>query len=514
MKQVLDSAERQKRPVSRKFRPGGRPAGSHVDSNRRTILKALGGSLLLGALPRAYAQEVAEPYNSFALAKSASGSTPLDELSATIDGHLIRWVRAPDGPCLGGGWAPAGDVTAQHFDMSRGAAPALREAMLQAAKTGSKMLILPGLYLIERSISAELPGSLVIEFSPGARLIAAPGLSKTVLYPRGAKTSMVSCTTLDLTIINPQIDCSEGSSPSGKGGGFCSALSFNYLRNVRIEGGELYGGDAPENPNADSGITWVTCCDVTVDGVKIEGFNDCAIYPGGNNMLGTDGDGGTGKITRCEIRNCRSAVSAKREMTLLIFQGNTVEGCLAGVSSQDVRGAGGVPGARRLEISDNTFSRCMSNVIRPRGATVGFARNNLITNFGFHPVTGKSAKRNAVAINMDGSDGFRLDDNIIVLEDDFRDSQLALLFSQHTFGDMIFDHANCVGSGNTYMNIPRIMSFHSPGGPHKFVNEIIIGAGPQPFDEENVNPDTVVTYYSDDLSELHVWPSPKAEPTR
>ena len=59
-----------------------------------------------------------QPYASYADALAAVGALPpvVRLVAATIAGREIRWVRQSGGPCLGGGWVPAGDVNAGHFN--------------------------------------------------------------------------------------------------------------------------------------------------------------------------------------------------------------------------------------------------------------------------------------------------------------------------------------------------------------------------------------------------------------
>ena len=63
------------------------------------------------------AQAVAVPHADYvaALAAATSAPTTQNRISAIVSGKLIEWVRQAGGPCLGGGWIPAGDVTPLHF---------------------------------------------------------------------------------------------------------------------------------------------------------------------------------------------------------------------------------------------------------------------------------------------------------------------------------------------------------------------------------------------------------------
>lgn len=423
-----------------------------------------------------------------------------DALKGHDDG--ARWLlNGREWNRKGDKWFPVGDLTPLHFGTDP--AEATRAALDWLIQSGGGRLVIPaGDHIVTTPINVVAVADLEIYFEPGAWLIAAPGLAQPVLSVRGAETDQPAAGDFSLRVINPQIDCSAGASPSGTGGNFCSALTFNYFRKVLVSGGALYGGELPDNANADSGISWVTCDDVVIDGVHIRGFNDCGIYPGGNNTTGVSGDGGPCKILNCLIQRCQSAVSAKREMDLLTFQGNTVEECLNGVSSQNVTDAGGVTGVRRLEVVNNVFRRIYTNVIRPRGNTKGVARGNTIIDWGFHPITMVSAGANAVAMNLDGTKGFDWTDNAFVLQNWTADNQIAVLFTQHSFNGVTYDHGKCFGSGNSYRGCPRVYGWAQAGGPHTMLDEYFEGVGATPISATNRHGGLVATYRRDGSDRL------------
>lgn len=57
------------------------------------------------------------PFASYsqAVSDAVNAPAPLLKISASINGTLIEWVRKSGGPCLGGGWVPAGKTIPEHF---------------------------------------------------------------------------------------------------------------------------------------------------------------------------------------------------------------------------------------------------------------------------------------------------------------------------------------------------------------------------------------------------------------
>ncbi len=447
-----------------------------------------------------------QPYTSYQAALTAATTLPPDAIRITLlsNGLATEWIRDLSGPCLGGGWMPAGAVTPQHFDLVGGVSAAFTAAMSLASLTGAKFFIPRGNYIVDAGITAVLTGNLVVEFESGAQLVAADGLAETVFYPRGAGADQAAWNEIDLTVINPHIDCSNGDTPFGSGGGFCTALSFNYLRNVRIVGGYLYGGEIPENNNADSGISWVTCGDVLIDGVHIRGFNDNGIYPGGNNTDGPSGDGGPCRVTNCLIQRCSGAIAAKREMDFIAITNNVIEECLSGVSTQNVTSGGMVLGGRRIDVQGNTFRKIRANVIRPRGIAKAVIRDNTIIDWGYRYDGTNPTGGNGVAINFDGTIGADCSNNAFIIDEFPVDNQVGITFSTHSFDGIDYFPSNCFGSGNSFRRAQRCITVASGGGPHTFLNCIVESPGAAPFPATNANAGTLYTYRID-AGPLMMW---------
>ena len=165
-----------------------------------------------------------------------------------------------------------------------GASSAIETAISDLDADGGGKLIIPaGTFLVDTSINPVITNDLVVEFR-GGKLVADTGLNVPVLHIRGASFDQAEPNDIHLLIVNPNIDCSDGTYTAGVSSN--TAIAFNYMKTARVEGGYLYGGELPTNTNADSGISWVTCGEVVIDGVTIRGFADVGVYPGGNNTTG------------------------------------------------------------------------------------------------------------------------------------------------------------------------------------------------------------------------------------
>ena len=76
-------------------------------------------SAAAAAISAMIAVAAANPFASYSAAMAAD-KTGLGKVSAIIDDRLVEWVRQSGGPCLGGGWSPAGDATPDHWGIAPG----------------------------------------------------------------------------------------------------------------------------------------------------------------------------------------------------------------------------------------------------------------------------------------------------------------------------------------------------------------------------------------------------------
>lgn len=120
----------------------------------------------LGALELATAANdaVGQIYtlNGYAEALAAAGtvSGDIDRISTIIDGRLVEWVREAGGPCLGGGWVPAGDTFFEHFGVhgSTDNATDMQAALNYVKSEGAHLKGMPPkTYSFESPLDAALP---------------------------------------------------------------------------------------------------------------------------------------------------------------------------------------------------------------------------------------------------------------------------------------------------------------------------------------------------------------------
>ncbi len=368
---------------------------------------------------------------------------------------------------------------------------AILAAISYLDSVGGGHLVIPnGDFLVDETISPVITKDLVIEFR-GGKLIAASGLSDPVLFIKGAPADQAEPNDINLRVIGPNIDCSAGDSPI-IGNTYCSALAFNYLKTVRVEGGYLYGGENPSNLNADSGVSWVTCGEVVVDGVTIRGFNDCGIYPNGNN---TGGDGGTGRILNCTIQRCHQAVQAKRQLKHLQFgPNNVVEECNSGVQASPVTSPFNVKWARRVDIFNNIFRKVRTDIARFAGDVEGSFKENKVIDWGYAYDGTNSAGINAVAISFFGAREINVERNIFARKEWAADNQVAYRFQNYSFDGVNYTHGACVMSGNSYRHIPRIVTWAANGDSHIFSDEYFDDITGNITDTTYLNANTEITY--------------------
>lgn len=357
---------------------------------------------------------------------------------------------------------------------------------------GGKLLLSGGAFLVDATINPVITNDLVVEFR-GGKLVADTGLNVPVLNIRGASVDQASPNDIHLRIVNPNIDCSDGDS-STPGAQQCTAINFNYLKTAIVEGGYLYGGEEPDNTNADSAITWVTCGEVKVIGTTMRGFNDAGVYPGGNNTTTTDGDGGTGLLLGCTIQRCNVAVTAKRQMTLLQVVGGVVEECVSGVTSQLITSPGNVAPARRLDVKDVKFRKIKANAVHAKAITKLTVKGCEFEDWGYDYDGTNSAGINAYAITLEGTSGADIIGNSFKMADWTLDDQRVYNFKNITFDGVTYTHGTCFGEGNSYRNIPKIFIWSDAGNAHSFLNEYFEGITSTKISTTNLNTSTEITY--------------------
>jgi hypothetical protein len=358
-------------------------------------------------------------------------------------------------------------------------------------------------FLVTDSIYPDLlDAHLIIEFRGGAKIVAGAGLSDPVLQLWASDVDRTTWTNFDLVIVNPRIDCSAGDSPL-TGGQFCTGISLQYSRDVYIINPLLYGGTSPTNLNADTGIDYVSCRTVYIEGGVIEGFNDGGVYPNGDNTAGVGNDDGlTCILNNVVIRRCSAAIIPKRELRLLKVIGGVFEECLAGVVSTDVTSPYVGP-PRRIDIIGTEFRKMTANMVRFTAGTKGSVRNCVFQDWGYDPVTGTgSVGANAFAIDLFGASDIDFSGNTYRMVDWAVDLQRVYHFRNGTFDGVPFTHGNCRFVGERYDNIARTYTIAAVGDPHFFSGVHFDTVTDQKWPTTNLNAATIATYTEKGSSQL------------
>lgn len=336
------------------------------------------------------------------------------------------------------------------------------------SKGGGKLIIPNGDYKFTAGgTPAILTQDLEIEFAPDAWLIAGTGLATSVLNLRA---SLTAATERKLRIYNPQIDCTAGSS-GVPGVAACTALATQYFQQVLIEGGYLYGGEEPDNVNADSGWTPIADIYARMEGTRVRGFNDVGVYATGNNTVGAVGDGFEVMLRDVTIERCNNAANTKRELSLMTLDSCTINECTAGALTAEVASPFTGPG-RRLDVFNTRFKKVTANVIRWRGPSKGSAIGNTIEDYGYAYDGTGSVGAAAYAIVIQGASGINVKQNEIKLVDWVRDDHRAIRLENVTLDAVPYTQGSHHFEGNTYRGLARYIVEAASGNPSQYENEI------------------------------------------
>lgn len=119
------------------------------------------------------AQQAVLPFASYQAVMDANLPTPLSRVSAIVNGALVEWVRQDGGPSLGGGWAPAGEVWAEHFGAVADYNPETGDgtdnsyALNAALAWADYVRIRPGFYKVSDTVTIPPYKRLTCVSSPG-----------------------------------------------------------------------------------------------------------------------------------------------------------------------------------------------------------------------------------------------------------------------------------------------------------------------------------------------------------
>lgn len=311
------------------------------------------------------------------------------------------------------------------------------------------------------------------------------------------RASTTAATERKLRIFNPQIDCSAGDS-SGSGNE-CTAINTQYFQQVLIESGYLYGGEEPDNLNADSGWTPTSDIYARMEGTRIRGFGDLGVYATGDNNVGATGDGFEVMLRDVTLERCSGAVGSKRELNQMTLDGCTVSECISGAGTFEITSPYVGPG-RRLDIFNTTFRKVTANIARWRGPAKGSMIGCTVEDFGYDYDGTGSVGANAYAITIDGASGIQVKDNDIRLNAWTRVDHRAIKLSDLTLDSVTYNQGGHHFAGNTYRGLARIVVESGSGTGSVFIGEHYEDISGVKFN--SLNAASIVTYTEDADAEI------------
>lgn len=337
---------------------------------------------------------------------------------------------------------------------------------------GGKLIVNRGQeFTVSQTILKTVANNIEIVFEPGAKLIAATGLSDPVMDIHASETAV---TDLTLKIVSPSIDCTAGSTTSpGQG---CTAISAQYFRQLIVEDVDLYGGESRSNLNADSGITPIDCDIVKIDGGRIRGFSDGGVYIGGDNTAGATGDGITATIRGVLFERCNNAVLGKRDLNHLRVTGCHINECGSGVIAAEITTPNYTNPVRRLDVVGNYFHKINASAVRFRGPTKGKFCDNTIEDWGYDPDgVSNPAGANGYALTIQGSTGIEVKGNEFKMNAWTLNDQRAVLLDNVTLDAVVYNQGGHSFADNSYRTIPRIIVETAGGSASTYINETYDG---------------------------------------
>ena len=214
------------------------------------------------------------PFTPFqTISEAIAGEKPLALLrvSAVVSNRLVEWVRRSGGPCLEGGWAPAGEVSPFHFGVGTGDwQTAINAAISWISSTGGGILTLPGKGSIYDISAPIVMRSNVILNLAGNTIRLGSGANSNVIEGLGYQTltgTNSGAGISEFSIINGVIDGNRAANTStGHGIAFYGRNFFLkdlLIKNTRRRGlhseyGNTTVGISPFNGRVQN-LTFDTC---------------------------------------------------------------------------------------------------------------------------------------------------------------------------------------------------------------------------------------------------------------
>lgn len=265
------------------------------------------------------------PVGSYSLALLAAQIPFLIRVSAIIGGRLIEWVRQAGGPCLGGGWVPAGLVHLEHFGALDGDTGPIWNVAIEWAQLNRRKLTTAALTLSLATpvkTYAYAGEYLEVELPPACRIVATPD------FPAGDMLFRINA-------MEPGVSVSwkggafDGRLMPGQVPGFAPdlLLFFGPFDNVYVDRVDFINNDIGGTAG-DSGLMIYGCNNIYVDKCRFFGATDASIYASG---VRNTFEGESLTVTNCEFYNANVAVVSKREFKHHNIHGNKVRNCLFGL---------------------------------------------------------------------------------------------------------------------------------------------------------------------------------------
>ena len=274
-----------------------------------------------------------------AFSYSSVAPSPQLKISANIDGNLIEWLRQPGGPCLGGGWVPAGISMPAHFGAAGDNVTDDTASLQSWADYGGNMAGIQKTYSTSGTITFSVPFVLDAGLMEIRHNTADPNPAVDV--------SFVS----EFSITRLRVDGMKSLKPDVQ----------TSAHGIRVTGGEKFSvTDCIVLNTHEHGISAYSDNTGTPTYIREANISDNFISGCGNKPTGRG-----------------HAVWFFGYIERVICSRNICIDCLAGPAIDDASGGGPIRIARRAIFTDNIVE-CYFIGIRFESSSAGVINNNLV----------------------------------------------------------------------------------------------------------------------------------------
>lgn len=357
------------------------------------------------------ADQKASTFANYAAALAGVVALPsqVARVSATVSGRLIEWVRQTGGPCLGGGWAPSGAMTAAHMGFIGNGTMAdtarVNAGLDWLGESGGGVLLIdvPGTYLLANTNpwpAAQYPGTTEAEANWWAnrraiwirhdkvKLRLAAGV--VLKIADGANCHAIQIGQFSLGIGVPQIAVSDSGvigagwqidmnganqTPATATLDHPAGVLVNHgARRIELSGGRIFGssyyGAGFEGTNSDAlrGFRGCVVQDMEIEDCAADGI-DCKDF-------GTLSE--ANKMARVKVRNCGAGGGTflSEQAGIDVRGGWSVEDCTVSFTDDYAGARVGFRGQYAPDFATSTFStifsKCRARTAGRITGTVGF----------------------------------------------------------------------------------------------------------------------------------------------